>query len=104
MKTLAEFKRGDTFILECTYKVDGAPVSIAGKTITSQIRRVNGNLIADMVVTPDNSNPARFSLEPDTDTADWPIDVLLCDIEIVESGFVRSSQTIKIPVVEDITR
>ena len=104
MNTLSEFKRGDTFRLVCTYKVDGQPAAILGKTIASQIRRSNGTLVANMAVEPDEINPARFFLTPDTDTADWPLDVLQCDIEITEDGFVRSSETIYIPVVKDITR
>jgi hypothetical protein len=104
MNTLSEFKRGDTFRLVCTYKVDGQPAAILGKTIASQIRRSNGTLVANMAVEPDDEEPAVFVLTPDTNTATWPLDVLLCDIEITEEGFIKSSETIKIPVVGDITR
>lgn len=101
MKCLPQFKRGDTFSLVCTYKVDDVPVTIAGKTIASQIRRVNGALVSDVTVEPD-TDPTKFILSADTEN--WPLDLLLCDIEIVEDGFTRSSETIQIPVVEDITR
>jgi hypothetical protein len=104
MKTLSEFKRGDTFTLACTYKVDDQPATTLGKTITSQIRKVNGVLISQMTVTVDNVDDSKFTLTPVVSTTTWPIDVLLCDIQIVDNGFVRSSETLKIPVVEDITR
>jgi hypothetical protein len=103
MNTLSEFKRGDTFVLVCTYKVDGVPAPISGKTILSQIRNSAGNLIANLDFEADEENPARFRLIPDTDTKTWPLDVLLCDIEITDD-IVRSTQTIEIPVVKDITR
>lgn len=104
MKTLQPFKRGDTFSLVCRYKVDDQPATIVGKTIASQIRRINGTLIANMTVIPDDEDDSKFAIEPEDGTGTWPIDVLLCDIEITDNGFVRSSETIKIPVVEDITR
>jgi hypothetical protein len=104
MNTLSPFKRGDTFILVCTYKTDGTPTPIAGKVIASQIRRANNELIANMVVEPDDINPARFALSPDSDTSEWPLETLFCDVEITEDGFVRSSETINIPVIRDITQ
>jgi len=104
MNTLSDFKRGDTFILVCVYKVDDVPTSIDNLTIASQIRQANGSLVANMAVEPDDLNPARFFLTPDTETTTWPLDVLQCDIEITDDEFVRSSQTFFIPVVKDITR
>jgi hypothetical protein len=104
MNTLSEFKRGDTFVLVCTYKTDNVPTPIFGKTIVSQIRNSAGNLIANLDVEADDEDPAKFTLTPDTDTAEWPLGVLLCDIEITGDDIVRSTQTIEIPVVKDITR
>jgi len=103
MNTLSEFKRGDTFILVCVYKVDGEPAPIDGLTIASQIRQANGSLVANMMVEPDEDE-GKFLLTPDTETDTWPLDVLQCDIEITDDGFVRSSETVYIPVVKDITR
>jgi hypothetical protein len=102
MNTLSEFKRGDTFILVCVYKVDGEPAPIDGLTIASQIRQANGSLVANMAVEPDEDE-GKFLLTPDTDTVNWPLDVLFCDLEITEDGFIRSTQTFKINVVKDIT-
>jgi hypothetical protein len=102
MNTLSPFKRGDTFILVCTYKTDGTPTPIAGKVIASQIRRANNELIANMAVEPD-TDPAKFALTPDTDTSEWPLETLFCDVEITEDGFVRTSKTISIPVIRKIT-
>jgi len=104
MNTLSEFKRGDTFLLACVYKVDGEPAPIDNLTIASQIRQANGALVATMAVEADDLNPARFFLTPDTETTTWPLDLLQCDVEITDDEFVRSSQTFFIPVVKDITR
>ena len=104
MNTLSDFKRGDTFILVCVYKVDGVPTSIDNLTIASQIRQANNTLVATLAVEPDIVETGKFLLTPDTETDTWPLDVLQCDIEITDDGFVRSSETVYIPVVKDITR
>jgi hypothetical protein len=104
MKCLENFKRGDSLILVCTYKVDDVPAPISGKIIESQIRRSNGNLVATMDVEADEENPAKFILTPDTSTSEFPLEALLCDIQITEDDIVRSSETIQFTVVEDITQ
>jgi hypothetical protein len=104
MNTLSEFKRGDTFLLSCVYKVDGDPAPIDNLTITSQVRQANGALVTDLVAEEVIGEVGQFLLTPDTETDTWPLDVLQCDIEITDDGFVRSSETVYIPVVKDITR
>ena len=105
LPTLPEFKRGDTFSLVCVYKVDDVPTSVTGFTIRSQLRRTNKDLVATFTATPANqsTNPGKFTLTPDTDTEDWPVETLLCDIEISHSGAIRSTNTFAVPVVRDIT-
>lgn len=103
--SLPEFKRGDTFALTCTYKTDGVPTAITGYTIRSQIRQVNKTLVATLTSTPANqsTDPGVFTLTPDTNTEDWPVETLLCDIEITQSGVIRSTNTFAVPIVRDIT-
>ena len=104
MNTLSEFKRGDTFLLACVYKVDGEPAPIDGLTIASQIRQANGSLVATLAVEPDIVETGKFLLTPDTETDTWPIDTLFCDLEISENGFIRSTQTFQVNVIKDITK
>lgn len=103
--SLPSFKRGDTFALVCTYKVNEVPTPITSISIRSQLRMRNRTLVADLTAIPadQNLNPGRFTLTPDTDTENWPLDNLLCDIELTQAGTIRSSQTFVLPVVRDIT-
>jgi hypothetical protein len=104
MKSLAPFKRGDTLILTCIYKVDGEAQSVADFDIISQCRRTNGQLVFDFDVVKDPDVLGKFTMTPDIDTNTLPLDELKIDIEIRDGDFVRSSQTFIFPVIEDITR
>ena len=98
------FKRGDTFTLTCTYKVNGVATSVADIDIDSQIRNQRDALIADLTVTK-LSGTGQFTLVATaTQTAMWPVNVLRCDIQFSQGGMVRSTQTIDISVLEDITQ
>jgi hypothetical protein len=104
MNTLSPFKRGDTFLLTCIYKEDGTATSISGFTFNSQLRTPNGDLVATLTATPDLSATGKFSLSPDTDTEEWPLNTLQCDIEVIDNGIKRSTITFCVPVVKDITQ
>lgn len=107
MKAIAPFKRGDTFSLACTWKVDGVPASISGLTITSQIRSVSGALVAQLRVVADDqtASPGKYALVPvNPDTNLWPIGDNYCDIQIDDQGIDRSSETFVVPVIEDVTK
>jgi hypothetical protein len=105
MKALPDFKRGDTFALACTYKIDGAPASITGLAIASQIRTVAGDLVAALTVTASDqvATPGQFTLSAASTTA-WPIAGLRCDIQITDGAVIISSDTFLVPVVQDITQ
>ena len=99
-----KFKRGDTFSLTCTYKVNGTASSVANYDIESQIRNKRGALISILNATKLGST-GQFTLAPeDSDTSSWPIDVLQCDIQLSEGGAIRSTDTFSIVVVEEITK
>lgn len=107
MQQTAPFKRGDTFSLKCTWKVEGTPTDIAGLTINSQIRTASGKLIATLSVIPDNqvTNPGAYALVAvNQDSNSWPIGDAYCDIQVDDQGIDRSSETFIIPIVEDVTR
>lgn len=104
MQSIKNFKRGDTMLLTVTYKIDGVATSVSDITINSQIRKQSGVLVDDMVVTK-LLGTGQFTLAPSTsDTSEWPIGNLLCDIEFVQSGNIRSTETFGIVVVEEITK
>lgn len=106
MNTFQPFKRGDTFNLVCVYKQDDTPTSVENMTIRSQIRKSNKSLVSDLDATilDQEEHPGEFVLVPDTDTADWPLETLLCDIQISEGSTIRSTQTFMIPIIDDVTK
>lgn len=105
MKTLDKFKRGATFALACTWKENGTPAPITGLTITSQLRKQNGDLVDDLRVVADTNDNTKFSLVPtNADTSAWPIGLLFCDIKTLVNGIVRGSETFQIPVIEEVTK
>lgn len=98
------FKRGDTFTLTCTYKVDGLPSSIDDVDIASQVRNQRDELIQNLSVTK-LEELGQFTLNASaSETSDWPIKVLRCDVQFTQGNTVRSTQTFDISVVKDITR
>ena len=98
------FKRGDTFTLTCTYKVDGVPTSVTSIDIDSQIRDNRGALVQDLAVTKLVGTGEFTLIATATETAEWPVSVLRCDVQFSKGGSVRSTQTFDISVAEDITR
>jgi hypothetical protein len=103
--SLPDFKRGDSFTVSCTYKVDGVATSVTGFGIRSQLRQTNKTLVSNLVITfaDQSSSPGIFFLTSGSSTEDWPIETLLCDIEITQTGAIRSTNTFAVPVVRDIT-
>lgn len=103
--TIQPIKRGDSFLLACTYKVGGVPSDVTNYTIRSQVRNSSDTLVQELTVTKADqaAYPGDFTLVAGVISA-WPIDLLRCDIEFSEGGTVRSTQTFMIPVVEDVTR
>lgn len=104
MKTINNFKRGDTFTLTCTYKVNGSAVSVDNIDIESQIRTNSGVLITDLIVTK-TINLGEFILTSAVaDTSTWQVAVVSCDIQLSEGGSIRSSETFSIVVSDDVTK
>lgn len=103
---ISPIKRGDTFTLACTYKQNGVVYDVTNFTIRSQVRYSTGALVEELTVTKadQTTNPGVFVLAA-ADPMDWPVNILSCDIQFSDGdGVVRSTQTFKIPVVEDITQ
>lgn len=101
---LSPHKRGDSFVLSCTYKQDGVATSVALYTIKAQLRDSSGQLVHELSVSKANqtSTPGVFFLSGGS-TGAWPLDILRCDIQFTEGDTVRSTQTFGVEVIEGIT-
>lgn len=102
--TINPIKRGDSFLMACTYKQDGVSTSVQPYTIRAQVRDSSDNLVQELTVekADQTTNPGVFILSAGVISA-WPIDLLRCDIQFAEGQTIRSTQTFYIPVEEDVT-
>lgn len=100
-------KRGDTLQLGCTYKDrDGVAQSLAGLTLSCQVRDASGTLLDTLTVdmTDQTLHPGEFSLSATAGaTALWPVGRYAMDIQIANGPVVTSSQTVTLKVYQDIT-
>lgn len=94
------FKRGDTFSLQATANGE----DITSWTIQSQVREATGTLVSELVVTKTDAVNGEYSLTHSGATTAWPIKVLYCDIQYTVGGVIASTETLRIEVIEDITR
>ena len=105
MKTLPSIKVGDTFQIGCVAKdADGVPEDLTGVTLRAQARiATSGALIHEFTVdvADQGTHPGEFSLA--ASTAGWPIGAALIDIQSTIGSVVVSSETMRLPVVEDVT-
>lgn len=105
-------KRGDTFELALSYATENpdgsfAPIDLTGYTFRSQVRtETGGAFVSELEVFPNDlaSGLATLVGTP-AQTAEWPIQRLVTDVEFVApSGRKISSQTVLIDVIADVTR
>jgi hypothetical protein len=96
--TTVPVKRGDTFSAQC-HRVG---VDITATTIRSQIRA--GSWMQELTVTKTNAATGEFTLSATaTQSKLWPIGNATWDIEYTDAGAVRSTETVKLRIVEDVT-
>lgn len=102
--SLPPHKRGDSFVLACTYRQDGVAASVALYTIRAQLRDSSSQLVQELSVSKANqtTSPGVFSIAGGA-TGAWPLDILRCDIQFTEGDTVRSTQTFSVEVIEGIT-
>ena len=94
------FKRGGTFIETCS---TSQPIN--GWGIASQIRRQNGDLVAELVVNIMQSTPTGiFTLTCAGSTAGWPLETLVSDIVYTPPDRELATETFYIDVMELISR
>lgn len=106
MKTLPPLKRGDSFQLGCLAKDSaGQPEDLTSITLRVQARMASsGLLVAELTVGKADqvTSPGQFAISA-ASTDDWPIGVLLIDIEQRGGQAVASTETLKLNVLEDVT-
>ena len=96
--TTPQIKRGDTFQALC----QRVGVDITSTAIRSQIRA--GSWVQDLTVTKTNAATGEYTLSATaTDAELWPVGNAVWDIEYTDAGNVRSTETVKLRIVEDVT-
>jgi hypothetical protein len=99
-----QHKRGDTFRWAMSHPEDPEVSTLEGWVITSQVREADETLVASLTVS-NRDDAARVFVLSAGDTTAWPLKTLYCDIQYTDpSGVIRSSPTILIDCVRDITR
>lgn len=101
-------KVGDSLSWAVVLKDDltGVPVNLTGSTLKSQLRGLDGTLLATPVLTVSNqgTNPGEFSMTiVDGEifrTAPVP---LFCDIQITTAGLITSSDTFIVNLIQDVS-
>lgn len=105
MTSLPDIKRGDTFSIGCKFRnSDNNLQDLTDFTIRSQVRtKVNRDLVSELpvVVSNQTTNPGEFAII--TSTSDWPVGLMLLDIEFITGNVKVSSETVSLQVVQDIT-
>lgn len=105
MQTLTPFKRGDAFQLGATAKdAAGVTIDLTLVTIRSQVRTAAAALVAELLVSKANqtTDKGEFALSC-VDTTAWPPGYLVIDIEQRVGAGITSSETMRLPVLEDVT-
>ena len=103
MLQLKPVKRGDTFIFSVNLMdADDKPLLIDTQNIKSQVRTPGGSLVADLTIQ-NGENDGEYILSH-SDNSLWPIGWNHCDIQLTVDGYINSSETFAVIIVEDVTR
>jgi hypothetical protein len=108
---LAPVKRGDTWIFSFTWKNDGTPIDISDCTARMQIRKRRiGTLLAELdsesgivIDGPIGKVTATFPASA-TELVEPGVHETDLQLTFTSTGEVRSSKTMTVTVLEDITR
>lgn len=99
-------KQGTTFVLAAMIR-DGAgvPVDLPGCTLTSQLRDVLGNLVANLTVQPVAGRVGVVQFSCPTGTSSWTCGRFRCDLLIVwPDGIRQQSETFFVTVIGAVTQ
>lgn len=101
------FKRGDTFQLPLELEWVGVTLVPSQLAVRGMLRRaIRREKVCDLdvsVLSVSGSIAVLDVTKPYTDTAAWPLGVLLCDVEVTYGSMRRTTETLHIDVREDIT-
>lgn len=106
-QTYIRMKPGDSLILDCIYADDGgAGISLQGATVTTEVRRKSGALVAAGSITllDQGDYPGEYVVTYQ-DTAGWPVEVLDMDVRyVLPDGTADTTATIKLRIGKQVTR
>jgi hypothetical protein len=105
MAAKISFKRGDTFLIQCTLKQSGTIRALTGWTVKSQIRTQQMlRLVADLTFSVVDEQAGIFQLSC-LSTSDWPVGILVCDIRYtMPTGQTVTTDTFNIEVQTGVTQ
>ncbi len=106
MSTPYNHKRGDSFELVCGVPARFADGYFAGYEVTSQIRSQAGVKLADLTCTWLNAATTRSLRLTCIDTTAWAPGIARLDVQFkrTSDGFVTSSTTTQMYILDDVTR
>lgn len=98
-------KNGETFLFNGQYtENDGVtPKSLAGVTLSSQIRDKDDLLIDTLVVTVTNEAAGTFTVTTTNSTDLWTVGSLFWDLKYIINGIKGLTETISVKVVQAVT-
>jgi hypothetical protein len=101
---LLELKRGDTFVFHVTLTDENNdPIILDVNNMLCQVRKFPRRELVDTFTIETTAVDGQYKFTA-TNTNIYPIGVLYSDIEFTIDGVVKSSDTFKINVVEDVSR
>ena len=111
MKTLGNFKRGDSFAFyaNLTDKATGDPIDIDANLIMCQVRNSTGKLYATLDVSKHAEIAGRYLFQTTrTVTSTWPASqmgvLLYVDIQFTLNDVTSSTETFSVNVMQDVTK
>ena len=111
MKSLGDFKRGDTFAFYANLKdkSTGLPIDVGAEFVKSQIRSPQGKIYASLLVSKNSLVEGQYLFQASSIvTKTWPASVngveLHIDIEFIVDGKTSSTETFNVIVKQDVTK
>lgn len=104
--TEISLKQGATFPTTGQAVADDGvtPRSLVGKTLTSQIRDEDGNLVTTLTLAVTNAANGDYSISVPGGTSTWPVATLYWDIKESDGTNITYTETITIVVSRSETR
>ena len=101
------FKQGDTFVLECTVKINNVVQDITDWTIASKVKLTSANFADTLTVTKLDAANGVYQIKKQ-DTTAWPSGTtpksILCDVEYtLPNTQIISTETFTIACVSGVT-